>query len=197
MEVFMLEYKLRPTEEEIEFLNLAYNKFYDIYEETLNDEFWEKDSYYRFFRIKTAFEIYAEILNYEPIKWVIESIKEKRPPMEGEIGSDLFKCIRNIFAHFPFFDSWDDVWVNKSIINWYKKGQTIDRFLEKYTGRSEVKYRIWQADKKQMTYLSITFPVEYNEKSKIYLKNILSEQEGVKFSLILMRKIIDTQVINE
>lgn len=121
--------------------------------------------------------------------------KKNRPPMEAEIGSELFKCIRNIFAHFPFFESWDDVWVNKSLINWYKKGQTIDRFLERYAGENEVKYRIWEANKKQMTYLSITFPDEYNEKSKIYLKDILSEKEGVKFSLILMRRIIDTQVV--
>jgi len=186
---------IRPSEAEVEFLNMAYNKFYDIYEETFEEEFWEKDDYYRFFRIKNAFEIYSELLNYEPIKWVIDAIKEKRSPMEGEIGSELFKCIRNIVAHFPFYDTWDEVWINKSIVNWYRRGQTIDRFMEKYTGRGEIKYRFWEANKKQMTYLKITFPNEYNENSKIYLKDILSEKEGVKFSLILMRRIIDTQII--
>ncbi|MCY9350691.1 hypothetical protein MOE82_07850 [Bacillus licheniformis] len=188
--------ELRPSQAEIEFLNLAYNKFYDIFEEAFKDDFWEKDASYRFFRIKTAFEIYSELLNYEPLKWVIESIKRNRPPMEAEVGSELFKCIRNIFAHFPFFDSWNEVWVNKSVVNWYKKGQTIDRFFKKYTGYDELKYRIWEANKKQMTYLNITFPKEYNEKTKIFLKDILSEREGVKFSLILMKSIIDTQVIN-
>lgn len=52
-----------------------------------------------FSKIKTIFSIYAELLNYEPIKCVIKLIKEKRPPMEGEIGIELFKFIRNIFAH--------------------------------------------------------------------------------------------------
>lgn len=42
-----------------------------------------------------------------------------------------------------------------------------------------------------MTYLSISFPKTYDD-NKIYLKDILTEKDGVKFSLILMKKIIDT-----
>ena len=183
--------EFRPNKSEIEFLNLAYNKFYDIFDEVFRDDFWEKDPYYRFSKINTAFAIYAELLNYEPIKWVIDSIKENRPPMEGEIGSNLFKFIRNIFAHFPFYDSWDEVWINKSIVNWYKEGMSIDRFLKPYSGKNEVKYRIWDEKKREMTYLSISFPKTYDD-NKIYLKDILTEKDGVKFSLILMKKIIDT-----
>jgi len=186
--------EFRPNKSEIEFLNLAYNKFYDIFDEVFRDDFWEKDPYYRFSKINTAFAIYAELLNYEPIKWVIDSIKENRPPMEGEIGSNLFKFIRNIFAHFPFFDSWDEVWINKSIVNWYKEGMSIDRFLKTYSGKNEVKYRIWDEKKREMTYLSISFPKTYDD-NKIYLKDILTEKDGVKFSLILMKKIIDTMVL--
>ncbi len=48
-----------------------------------------------------------------------------------------------------------------------------------------------------MTYLRITFPTEYDEKTKIYLKDILTEREGIKFSFILMKQIMDTQVVNE
>lgn len=49
-------------------------------------------------------------------------------------------------------------------------------------------------NKKRMTYLSINFPKEYEEDTKIFLKDFLNEKEGVKFSFILMRKILDTQV---
>ena len=45
-----------------------------------------------------------------------------------------------------------------------------------------------------MTYLAIAFPKEYSDDSKIYLKDIISENKGVKFSFILMRNILDTQV---
>lgn len=189
-----MENELRPNKSELEFLTLSYNRFYDIFEEIMAESFWEQDQWYRFSKVKDGFAIYSELLNYEPIKWIIEHIKNSRPPMESEIGSELFKFIRNIIIHFPFFNGWDEVWINKSIINWYKEGQSIDRFIEKYKGKDVVKYRFWEADKKKMTYLSINFPKDYNNDSKIFLKDILSEKEGVKFSFILMKKILDTQV---
>jgi hypothetical protein len=184
----------RPTISETEFLTLAYNRFYDLFAEVMDDSFWEKGDWERFSKIKQAYSIYAELLNYEPIKWVIEQLKTARPPMESEIGSELFKFIRNVVSHFPFFTKWDDVWVNKSIVNWYKEGLTIDKFLKKYEGNPEVKYRFWEADKKRMTYLTISFPEKYSDDTKVFLKKIISEKEGVKFSFILMRQIIDTQV---
>lgn len=163
----------------------------------MSDDFWKKDPIYRFYKIKDGFAVYSELLNYEPIQWVISEIKKQRPPMEGEIGSELFKFIRNILSHFPFFDSWNEVWINKSITNWYREGQSIDRFLTKYSGRKKVKYRFWEEKKKEMTYLSIKFPTEYSNDDKIYIKNMLNEEEGVKFSFLLMRKIMDTQVVKE
>jgi len=45
-----------------------------------------------------------------------------------------------------------------------------------------------------MTYLSINFPKQYEDNTKIYLKDFLSEKEGIKFSFILIRQILDTQV---
>lgn len=189
-----MEQEVRPTPAELEFLTLSYNRFYDIFEEVMSDKFFDNNDLYRYSRIKDAFAVYTELLNYEPIKWVIEHIKTSRPPMEAEIGSELFKFIRNVISHFPFYDRWDDVWINKSIINWYREGQTIDKFLEKYKGHQIVKYRFWEADKKRMTYLSINFPDQYNDMVKIYLKDFLTEKEGIKFSFILMRQIIDTQV---
>lgn len=185
---------LRPNKAELEFLKLAYNRFYDIFEEVMSDSFWEKNGCYRFSLVKDGFAVYSELLNYVPIKRVIEHIKKSRPPMEGEIGSGLFKFIRNVIMHFPFFDSWNEVWVNQSIINWHKDAQSMDKFIRKCKGREAVKYRFWEADKKQMTYLSINFPKQYEDNTKIYLKDLLSEKEGIKFSFMLMRQILDTQV---
>jgi len=47
-----------------------------------------------------------------------------------------------------------------------------------------------------MTYLSINFPERYEDNTKIYLKDIVSEKDGIKFCFILMKKILDTQVEN-
>ncbi len=189
----MLE-EIRPNTVETEFLTLAYNRFYDIFEEIMDDSFWDKDEWHRFSKIKDGFAVYTELLHYEPIKWVIEHMKKARPPMEAEIGSDLFKFIRNIIIHFPFFNSWNEVWIKKTIINWQKEGQFIDYFLQKYQEEEVIKYRFWEPSKKRMTYLTINFPEEYDKDNKIYLSEIMSEKEGVKFSFILMKQILDTQV---
>jgi hypothetical protein len=189
-----MDNEIRPTEAEKKLLTLAYNKFYDIFEEIFTDSFWEKDDYYRFSKTKDAFSIYTELLDYPPIKWVIEYLKKKRPPMEAEIASELFAFVRNILVHFPFFQSWGEVWIDKGIVNWYREGQSIDKFLDKYEKHELVKYRFWEAAKKKMTYITMSFPEGYTKGSKIFLKDILSEKDGVKFSLILMRKVIDTQI---
>ncbi len=185
---------LKPNKSEIAFLNLAYNRFYDIFEEVMTDSFWKKQKRYRFTRIKDGFAVYGELLHYKPIKGVIEHLRKSRPPMEAEIGSELFKFIRNVVTHFPFFDTWDEVWVNKSVVNWNKEGLSIDRFLKQYESKNDIKYRFWEEDKKKMTYLSIQFPKDYSSDKKVFLKKILSEKEGIKFSFILMKQIIDTQV---
>jgi hypothetical protein len=184
---------LKPNEAEKLFLSLAYNRFYDLFEEVMNDGFWKLDAWQRFSKVSNGFSVYAELLNYEPLKYILKAMKTKRPPMEAEIGGELFKFVRNILAHFPLFATWDDVGINKTLINWNRKGQSIDRFLKKYQGSSEVKYRFWEENKKQMTYLSINFPSTYSDE-KIYLKDIINEKDGVKFSFIMMRNILNTQV---
>lgn len=50
-----MEAKLKPSRAEVEFLTLAYNKFYDIFEEVISDSFWEENSYYRFSKIKDEY----------------------------------------------------------------------------------------------------------------------------------------------
>ena len=78
---------IKPNDAELEFLTLSYNRFYDLFDEIISEEFWKKDEWYRYSRIKDGFSIYIEVIHYEPIKFVIEQIKKNRPPMESEIGS--------------------------------------------------------------------------------------------------------------
>ena len=189
----MSDEHLKPNEAEKLFLSLAYNRFYDLFEEVMNDGFWKLDAWQRFSKVSNGFSVYAELLNYEPLKYILKTMKTQRPPMEAEIGGELFKFVRNVLAHFPLFATWDDVWINKTLINWNREGQSIDRFLKKYQGSSEIKYRFWEEKKKQMTYLSINFPSTYSDE-KIYLKDIINEKDGVKFSFIMMRNILNTQV---
>lgn len=197
LEVIKIE-ELKPNEKEREVLSLFYNRFYDLYEEVVNDDFINKDSKIRFYKLRESFSIYKELLSYKPIKEYIKWMKKGgRPHFEGIIADDLFSFIRNLLLHFPIFDTWDEVYINKNLATWSKVGQ-IDKFLtnsikKKIDGRGTVKYRIWEEKRKKMTYFTINFPENYNN-NNIYLKDILSEEVGMKFCMALMREILDAQV---
>ena len=188
------------SEKEIEVLTLFYNRFYELYEEITNENFIEENAQIRFFKLREAFSIYKELLSYEPIKSYIDWMKHGgRPPLEGVIADGLFSFIRNLLLHFPVFKTWDEVYINKTLATWSKTGQ-IDRFLNKcqqikIDGTGTLHYRIWEVKKKKMTYFTINFPEEYGEEN-IFLKDIISENVGMKFCMALMREVLDTQVKN-
>lgn len=190
----------KPNSNERIALSLFYNRFYDLFDEITNDEFDKTKSNIRFYKLREAFSIYKELLEYDPIKAYVGWMKKGgRPFLEGIIADDLFSFIRNLLLHFPLFDSWDDVFINKPLATWSKVGQ-IDKFLTKCTnikidGKGELKYRIWESDKKEMTYFSVTFPEQYGE-TNIYLKDIVSEKVGMKFCMALMREVLDKQVVD-
>ena len=121
---------LKPNEAERQFLNIAYNKFYDIFDEIIDEKFWIQNSYFRLCKIRECFSIYSELTHYEPIQYVFKYIKKARPPMEAEIGQDVFIFIRNLLIHFPLFDSWDDFYITKDLANWAQEGMSIDKFLK-------------------------------------------------------------------
>lgn len=184
----------KPTPEEVEFLKRAYNFFYDIFEEISDELFWSRDSYYRFNRTRDAFLIYSEILEYEPVGWFLDAIKKLRPPMEAELSKEFLLFVRNVLIHFPFFKQWEDVELNKKLINWSKPGQSIDSFLSKFSGHQQVKYRVWNPKTQTMTYVSINFPKNYNDGATIKLKEFVPEKEGVTFCLSLMQRVLNSQV---
>ncbi|HHU89649.1 MAG TPA: hypothetical protein GXZ22_01155 [Clostridiaceae bacterium] len=192
--------ELKPNKKEREVLSLFYNRFYDLYEEIVNDDFINKNAKIRFYKLRESFSIYKELLSYEPIKEYIKWMKKGgRPHLEGIIADDLFSFIRNLLLHFPIFDTWDEVYINKNLATWSKAGQ-IDKFLTnsikiKIDGRGILKYRIWEEKKKKMTYFTINFPENYDD-NNIYLRDILSEEVGMKFCMALMKEVLDTQVEN-
>lgn len=184
--------QIHPTITEKEFLELAYNRFYNLFDEIMEDSFWNEKASYRLYRLKEIFSVYFELLKYQPIQWVIEN--ESRPNF-SKVGRDLMKFVRNVLFHFPFFDYWDDIWVKKSIVNLFStKPQFIDKFLTSYEGHEEFKYRFWEGKYKKMTYIKVKFPKDYSLDNKIFLKDIISEKDGVKFSLIFMENILKTQL---
>lgn len=175
------------------FLKLSYNKFFDICSEVYSEDFWTQNPHYRLTKISQAFSIYSEILNHDPLKGVLTWLSKYRPPMESEISGSLFKFIRNVLAHFPFFDNWDEIWVNKDLVNWKQPNQSIDKFLKEFSGKPQVEYRFKEKSKAGFTYVTINFPEKYDN-DKIFLKDMIKEEEGVKFALVMMLRVLNTQI---
>lgn len=184
----------RPNKQENVFLNHSYNFFLDIYEEIKDEAFWQKDSYYRFNRIRDVFLVYSEILEYEPIGQFLKALEKLRPPMEAELSKEYILFIRNLLIHFPFFKSWNEVKISKELINWSVPGKSIDKFLTTFSGHEPVKYRVWNPSDKTMMYVIITFPKIYDNTAEINLVDFMPEKEGIIFTMSLMYKVLMSQV---
>ncbi len=173
---------------------MAYQGFLELFDVVFQDAFWHKEPELRFVTISKGFAIYAELLHYPPIKWFNEHLRRTRPPIEAEMAEELFPFVRNIIAHFPFFNCWDEVFINRRMVNWQGKSKSIDKFLTKNEGREEASYRFWEESRRKMTYMSIRYAYRYCEGENVYLKDILNEEAGVKFAYILMRKVLSSQI---
>ena len=93
---------IKPNKKEKEFLEIAYNSFYDLYEEYKNKKNLSSEK--KLAILIKIFSIYSECLKYEPIKCFVKFLEENRPP--GDIISlRYFEIIRHILIHFPFFTS--------------------------------------------------------------------------------------------
>lgn len=190
--------EIKPNKKEKIALKLFYNRFYDLYDELSQEGFFKREASYRFHRIREVFSVYKELLGYEPIQYYIKYVKNVgRPPLEGLIVDDLFSFVRNLLLHFPVFDKWEDVYISKDLATWNKVG-TIHKFLSKSSkikidDSGVIKYRIWEKSKKLMTYIQFHLPEEYYN-SKIFLKDIISEKDGVKLCISFMKQVLNTQV---
>lgn len=184
--------KRYPSNEELTFLTLSYDRFLNLFDEIMKDDFWNREASYRLMKSKDIFSVYSEILKYPPIKWVIEN---NNRPNFSDMGIKLFKFLRNVLLHFPYFNEWDEVWINSSLVNLYTtKPQFIDRYLRENEGKEEMKYRFWEEAYKRMTYITIKYPKDYSQNNKVFIKDMLEEKAGIKFSAIFMKSILLTQV---
>ena len=185
---------LPKDSKEYEFLNLATNRFLDIYEEINGCSFMKLPPEARLYKLKDFFCVYTELLLYPPIKEHISFVEKTRPPMESVISGEFIKFIRNILAHFPFFTTWDEIYVSKQLVNWSSEGRSIDRFLNKYQGHGDVEYRFKEKGSGKWRYPSIKFPQIYND-DKIYLKDMVSEEDGILLCAVLMFNVVSSQII--
>lgn len=163
---------------EYEFLQLATNRFLDLYNEINNIAFFNLSEEVRYYKLKDFFSVYTELLSYSAMKEHIQFIEKARPPMEAIISSEFVKFVRNVLIHFPCFTKWNEIYVSKHLVNWKSEGQSIDRFLTKYQGCEPIEFRFKDRLTGKWRYPVIKFPSAYND-NKIFLKDMIDEKDGV------------------
>lgn len=184
---------IHPNNTELIILNLGYKRFFEIYDEFISEDFWNLSAENRLFKLKNCFEIYTELLKYEPIKFYMDYLKKHRPPQEGFIANEYFLFIRNVLSHFPYFRCWNDIYLNEENAIWnLPKNSSILKFLKKYSNSETIKYRLWDSKKKKFTYIDIKFP--HSGDKKIFMKDLVSEKEGMLFCMVLMKQVLESQL---
>jgi len=182
---------LHPTKDEEIFLKIGYNRFLDLYDEIMTESFWRKKPETRLRVIKDVFGVYAELIQYEPLKYILENHPRSHYQV---VGKDLMKFIRNILLHFPFYTKWSDIVFSKSLVLTFDvNNSSIHRFLSK-PHSEEIKYRFWEEKPRKLTYVTVSFPAEYQAGNEVYLRDIVSERDGIKFCLMFMREVLMSQV---
>lgn len=182
----------RPTIAETRYLTLGYNSFYNLFDEIMDDKFWGLTPQDRFAKIKDLFSVYTELIKYEPLKFIIGS--DSRPNSEL-LARDFTKFIRNVLQHFPFFEDWDSVYIDKELVTAIEAPGSIDKFLSKEYPY-DTKFRIFDKTKKKMTYIDVNLNTGYMKGHAVFLSEMLNEVDGMKLICTIMRKYLDTQVEN-
>lgn len=180
----------RPTIAETRYLTLGYNNFYNLFDEIMDEDFWDLTPQIRFAKIKDVFTIYTELIKYEPLRLMISS--DSKPNAEL-LAKNFMKFIRNVLQHFPFFDEWDSVYIDKELVRAIEAPGSIDNFLSK-THPYDTKFRIYDRTKKTMTYAAVNLNTGYTKGHAVFLSEMLNEEDGVKLICTIMRKYLDTQI---
>lgn len=114
---------LHPTEAELQFLKVAYERFYVLFEQIMDEEFQNATESARFSKLTTVFSLFTELTKYKPIEWSIEQLRASRPPGEAELATDVVKFVRHVVVHYPLFDCWQDAWISGQLAAW--DGQSV------------------------------------------------------------------------
>ena len=141
----------------------------------------------KFQLVKSIAGITSELLDSDEINEKMMEIA-KSSEVNGDNIEDkfnTFKMIRNVLNHFPIFNSWEEIYISRELVNWNnpKYSQILDYFDEE----KEMSYRIylnenneWIEKKK----IDIRVP-KLEQYNKIYLKDIISLDDVIwTFSVI-------------
>lgn len=135
--------------------------------------------------VKHVSALVSELLSNSDTKAAFEKAasKSKVNGKNNEIWLECFEVIRNILVHFPWFNSWDDIYITRSLLNWNNnsgKKQHIEKFFDKYANKT-LEYTIYYYNGLKWVpgHKSILKVPQLCAYKKMYLKDIISMKDYV------------------
>lgn len=94
--------------------------------------------------------------------------------------SETFRMLRNLIAHFPIFEKWEDIFITKNMLRWNNKIGFIEGYFSKNSGR-KLEFSVYT--RKDSFYnktkdFEIIVP-ELKESKRTYLKDIISLENAM------------------
>lgn len=103
---------------------------------------------------------------------------------------DTFGMLRNLFIHFPIFNSWNEVYINKQLLTWNNpKNSSILNYFKKYHGKRLV-YNIYTKYQEEDDWhigctIDIAIPNDIPEEEKLYLNDFMSFDDVLRTFCII------------
>lgn len=142
------------------------------------------DSQEKYLQLKECCLLINELLSYKPINNKLldmanNDTSDKDNKTNNDIKYEMFTILRNIFIHFPNFQTWNEIYINEELLFWNSpRGSHIYRFFEKYKGKC-LKYTIYNKNKdteqwEQKKKVVIKVPNRVPKKKKLFLKTFIN-----------------------
>ena len=171
-----------PKKEQIAFLNLSYSRYFQLIERfkgALND-------HQKFLTLKELISLFNEVDSYKPLK---DTLKSAPTGSFLKKFGLLFKALRNLLLHFPFYDNWNDVVFNREIVLCMEPtNSSIDKYF-KGPDHMQFFFRFGEPDGEKVEG-RILEPVGYLEGKDIRLENIISLDDATSLLVGFMRLIM-------
>ncbi|MDQ0966876.1 hypothetical protein QFZ20_002279 [Flavobacterium sp. W4I14] len=177
-----------PTSDQEEFLQLGLKRYKELSKELLNNKDLSEEK--KFFYIKELVSVYSEMEAYPPLKNLLKDSPTNNPVLTFQ---PLFKAVRHVLAHFPFFSRWDDFYFNQDMVNCMNSpGKTIHKYFLAAEKHPEFFFRFKAMDNGEELNGKIMAPVGYD--TNIKLTDILSLDDAISLIIGYSHMILSTVI---
>jgi len=136
---------------------------------------------------KEMLAVFNEFNKIEPLKAEFEDFDDNVKNM-----MNLVDFIRNVLLHFPYFSTWNDVFITKDIAKSQilpSKGGQIMKFLNTAADKKSFFLRMKYFDDDKRREARILFPIVESDDQEVWLKDIINETNGIICVLAVMNSI--------